>query len=88
MPLTLTFLCVNTVGLSRHALVIPVQITSGQIGGLAKSYTYTHKPRYIEETLATIGCLCALIATACALDLDFIARSRAKAADVGSEQCE
>lgn len=88
IPLTLTFLCVNTVGLSRRALVIPIQNAFGQIGGLAVSYTYIHKPQYLEGTLTTIGFLCVLITTIGALDLYFIARNRAKAADVGSEQWE
>ncbi|KAJ5953307.1 MFS general substrate transporter [Penicillium verhagenii] len=88
IPLTLTFLCVNTVGLSRRALVIPIQNVFGLLGGLVVNYTYIHKPRYLEGTLGTIGCLCILIVTIAALDLSFIARNRAKASDVGSEQWE
>lgn len=88
IPLTLTFLCVNAVGLSRRALIIPIQNAFGQFGGLAVSYTYIHKPRYLEGTLTTIGFLCVLITTVGALDLYFISRNRAKAADVGSEQWE
>lgn len=86
VPLTITFLCVNTVGLSRRALIIPIQNVFGQIGGLSVSYTYIHRPQYLEGTLTTIGFLCIFNTTIGALDLFFFARNRAEAADIGSEQ--
>ena len=88
IPLTLTFLFVNTAGLSRRALVIPIQNACGQVGGLAVSFTYVNGPRYQTATIATIFCLGALFLTMGALDLYFVMRNRAKVASVGSERWE
>lgn len=86
IPLTLTFLFVDTVGLSRRALSIPIQNACGQFGGLGVSYTFTHGPRYLTGnivTLCALGLLACLIAI---LDIYFTFQNRKKLAEMGSEK--
>ncbi|KAJ5083477.1 hypothetical protein N7456_012904 [Penicillium angulare] len=86
IPLALSFLFVNTAGLSRRALLIPIQNACGQVGGLAVSYTYVDGPRYLKGTIATILCLVLLMVMVGALDLYFLGQNRVKAASMGSRR--
>lgn len=86
IPLTLSFLFVNTVGISRRALSIPLQNACGQAGGLAVSYTFTHAPRYFKGTIASICCLMGLIVVVATLDLYFMVVNKNKAAMRGTDK--
>lgn len=79
IPLTLSFLFVNTVGFSRRALSIPMQNIVGQLGGLASSYTFVDSPRYLQGTYGSIGCLASLILLIATLDVYFWNENRKKA---------
>jgi hypothetical protein len=88
IPLTLSFFFVNTAGLSRRALALPLQNAVGQIGGLAVNYTFVDAPRYLGGTIATIGCLGSLFCIVAILDVYFVRQNRKKAAAVGTQQYE
>lgn len=78
VPLALTWLYVNTVGLSRRAMSLPLQNISGQLGGLAVSYTFTDPPRYFTGNLSTLILLGVLIATVVLCEVYFILQNRKK----------
>lgn len=86
IPLTLSFLFSNTVGVSRRALAIPLQNAVGQLGGLAVSYTFIKPPRYIMGGVGTICMLGLLMVIISLLDVYFIYLNRRKAAQVGTEK--
>ncbi|CZR69997.1 uncharacterized protein PAC_19898 [Phialocephala subalpina] len=80
VPLALTWLYTNTVGLSRRAMSIPLQNISGQLGGLAVSFTFVDPPRYFNGNLATLILLSVLIFTVVLCELYFVTQNRRKAA--------
>ena len=78
IPIMLTWVYVNTIGLSRRAMAIPLQNVAGQVGGLAVSYTYVNPPRYANGTLGTLIMLIILILTVLMLDAYFLVQNRRK----------
>lgn len=79
IPIMLTWVYVNTIGLSRRAMAIPLQNVAGQIGGLVVSYTYTNSPRYTNGTLATLVLLGVLLVAVTVLESYFFAENKKKA---------
>lgn len=88
IPLTLAFFFVNTAGLSRRAVALPLQNAVAQLGGLSVNYTFVDSPRYLKGTIATLCCLGALLCIVAALDVYFVTQNRKKAAAAGTAQFE
>ncbi|OKL63314.1 hypothetical protein UA08_01807 [Talaromyces atroroseus] len=78
IPIMLTWVYVNTIGLSRRAMAIPLQNVAGQVGGLAVSYTYINPPRYANGTLATLVLLATLLLVVAVLECYFFAQNKKK----------
>jgi hypothetical protein len=87
VPLILTWVNVNTVGLSKRAIAIPIQNSVGQIGGLYVNYVFVDPPKYLKGSIATLAVLGVLFCLAAGLEVYFVLQNRKKEQNRDSDWC-
>lgn len=85
IPLALTWLYTNTVGLSRRALSLPLQNICGQIGGLAVSFTFIDPPRYFKGNLSTLVLQAVLVVAVILCEVYFVTQNKRKVAHIAAD---